>query len=226
MEDIDIKAIKENDIVKFINPNNTLFDGRIIKVSNTYLCIKIDVKQNTYIELKKDQFIELILVYGHEAIKCSSVILGTKQGELAQDILISIPKFILKIQRREFQRIPIVMDLDFSPLPDGAEYKALSDIQSIFFRFFRNTHTIDISAGGMNFLVPKNEIDCKSALVKLAIKDKEIIILCSRTRTDAINDSIYNKVAFRYEDIKIEDRQLISEFVSEKAKEISKTKIV
>jgi c-di-GMP-binding flagellar brake protein YcgR len=227
MDIIDVKAIKENDIVKFINPNKTMIDGQIKKVSNDFLGITINIRQSTYIELKKDQFIELILVYGHEAIRCSSIILGSKQSGIEQVILISIPKLILRIQRREFQRVAVVMDIEYSPLPDVAEdYKNLSSIERRYFRSFRRAHTIDISAGGVQIAIPRNEIDSKFALISLLVRDEKVIILGRKIRTDHMHDSKHNKVAFTYDDVTEKHRQLIFDFVSEKCKEINKNEMV
>ena len=94
MEFINVNNIKENDIVKFINPNRTLFDGKVRRVTNECIGITINTKQDTYIELNKDDFIQLIFVHKHEALKCTSIILGSKQNGIEQVILISLPKLI------------------------------------------------------------------------------------------------------------------------------------
>lgn len=222
MEIIDVENVKQNDIVKFISPDKTLFDGQIISVSNDCLGIKIDTRQNTFIKLKQNQFIELILVYRNEAIRCSSSILGSKEITNGQVVIISIPKLILRIQRRKFERLAIVLDIEYSPLPDGTEdYKSLSDVDQRYFRFFRSTYTFDISAGGINFIVPKSENISKFALVNLLIKNEKITTLCSKIRLESM-DAKYNKVAFKYDDIKVQDRQLILDYISEKTKEINK----
>ena len=227
MDVIDLRNIKENDIVKLINPNKTLAIAVIRKVSNDCLVLTISVKQNTYVELSKNQFIELILIYGNEAIKCSSVILGSKLSGAEQAIIISIPKLIFRLQRREFERISTVIDMEYSILPDvDVEYKKLNSIERRYFRSFRRSYTIDISAGGILIVIPKDEIDSKFALVNLSIKDEKIIILCRKLRTDIMNDFKHNKVAFKYEDIAEQHRQLIFDFVSEKSKEDNKNIIV
>lgn len=223
MNTIVVENIEQNDIVKFINPNKTLVDGQIIKISNDCLGIKIDVRQNTYVELVQNQCIELILVYKNEAMRCSSVILGSKKITNGQVIIISTPKLILSIQRREFERLPIVMDIEYSPLPDGVtDYKTLSDVERRYFRFFRRTYTIDISAGGVNIIVPKSEIESKFALVNVLIRDEKIVTLCSKIRLESMDDFKYNKVVFKYDDIKQLDRQLILDFISNKSNEFNK----
>lgn len=216
---IDINTIKENDIVKFITPNKTLFDGTIKKVSDNYLGIKIDTRQNTFIRLNKDQSIKLILVHERQATKCTSVILGCNQSDFEQAIIISIPEIILGIDRREFERLPIVMDIEYSPLPFQANYQSLKNVEAKYFRSLKKTYTVDISAGGVYFIVSKNEIDSKFALVSLSLRNEKIITLCEKIRTDNINDSKHNRVAFKYNDIKVHHRQLILDFISEKSKE-------
>jgi c-di-GMP-binding flagellar brake protein YcgR len=216
---IDISTIQENDVVKFINPNKTLFDGIIKKVSDNYLGIKIDTRQNTVVRLNKDQTIKLILVHERQAIKCSSVILGCNQSDFEQAIIISIPEVILGIERREFERLPIIMDMEYSPLPLQGNYKSLNSVEAKYFRSFKKTYTVDISGGGIYFIVSKNEMDSKFALVSLSLRNEKIITLCEKIRADNISDSKHDRVAFKYNDIKVQHRQLILDFISEKSKE-------
>lgn len=217
---IDLNTIKENDIIKFITPNKTFVDGIIRKISNDCLGITIDTRQNTFISLNKDQSIELILVHEREAIKCASVILGFSQNDFEQAVLISIPKLILSINRREFERFPIIMDLEYSPLPVEFKYQNLSNVEPKYFRSFKKTYTVDISAGGVYFIVPKNEIDSNFALVSLSLRTEKIIALSEKIRTDYINDSRHDRVAFKFNDIKTNHRQLILDFISEKSKQL------
>lgn len=216
---IDVNTIKENDVVKFINPNLTLFDGVVKKVSSSYLGIRIDTRQDTFIRLTKDQVIKFILIHERQAIKCSSVVLGCNQSDFEQAIIISIPKPLLGIERRDFERLPIVMDIEYSLLPLEAHYQDLSNVETKYFRSFKKTYTVNISAGGVYFIVPKNETDSKFALVSLSLRNEKIITLCEKIRTDYINDSKHDRVAFKYNDIKTQHRQLILDFISEKTKE-------
>lgn len=218
---IDLNTIKENDIIKFITPNKTLVDGTIKKVSNGCLGITINTRQDTFIILNKNQSIELILIHEREAIKCVSVILGFSQNDFEQVVIISIPKLILGINRRDFERFPIVLDLEYSPLPVEVKYQSLSNVEPKYFRFFKKTYTVDISAGGVYFIVPKNELDSNFALVSISLRNEKIIALSEKIRTDYINDSRHDRVAFKYNDIKTQHRQLILDFISEKSKEIS-----
>lgn len=226
MEFVNVNTLKENDVIKFINPNRTLFDGRVKKISNDFLGIVIYTNQATYMELSKDQSIQLILVYNHKAIKCASIILGSKQNGFEQAIIISIPKIILGIERREFERIPIVMEIDYSPLPDESNYEKLSAVEQRYFRCFRKTYTVDISAGGVNLIILKDDIATNFALLSISLKDENIITLCKKVRTDSMSDNKYNKIAFMYNDIQHYHRQLILDFVSEKSKEINKSEVV
>lgn len=109
------------------------------------MCIKINIKQITFIELYKNQVIEIILIYNEEAIRCSSVILGSKQSGIEQIIIISIPKLILRIQRRKFERLSIALNLEYALLPNGGYYKKIDDIDRKYFRYFRSAYTIHVS---------------------------------------------------------------------------------
>jgi c-di-GMP-binding flagellar brake protein YcgR len=221
MDYIDVNTVKENDIVKFINPNKTLIDGIVKKVCNDCLGITINTRQEAFRELSKNQFIELILVHKHEALRCTSIVLGSTRTDFGQVVIISIPKLLLGIERREFQRIPIVMDIEYSPLPVDVDYKRLSNVEPRFFRALRKTYSIDISGGGVYVTILKNELECNFALMTLSLKNEKISMLCKKVRTDFVIGSNYNKVAFKYDDIEKNHRQLIIDFVSEKSKEMT-----
>ncbi|MBC8059786.1 MAG: PilZ domain-containing protein [Clostridiaceae bacterium] len=221
MEFIDINTLKENDIVKFINPNKTLVDGRIRKVSKECVGITINTRQDAYREFSQNQCIELILVRKHEALRCTSVILGSKQTGFEQAVIISLPKLVLGIDRREFERISIVMKIEYSPLPCEVEYESLSKVEQRYFRSFRKTYTIDISAGGVNFILSRDEEVSNFVLVALSVKDENILVLCKKIRVETMEDPRHKKVAYKYNDIKKQHRQLILDFVSEKSKELN-----
>lgn len=221
METIDVNNIKENDIVKFVTPNKKLVDGIIKKISKDFLGVTINTRQDSYIILNKNQFVDLILANDRKAVKCTSVILGCTQNDFEQAIIISIPKVILGIDRREFTRLPIVMDIEYSPLPLEATYDKLSSVESKYFRYFKKTYTINISAGGVYFIVSNNEVDSKLALISLSLRDEKIVSLCEKVRTDNADDMKHQKVAYRFNDIKTDHRQLILDFISEKSKENS-----
>lgn len=221
METIDVNNIKENDIVKFVTPNKKLVDGIIRKISKDFLGVTINTRQDSYIILNKNQFVDLILANDRKAVKCTSVILGCTQNDFEQAIIISIPKIILGIDRREFTRLPIVMDIEYSPLPLEATYDKLSKVESKYFRYFKKTYTINISAGGVYFIVSNNEIDSKLALISLSLRDEKIVSLCEKIRTDNADDMKHQKVAYKFNDIKTDHRQLILDFISEKSKENS-----
>lgn len=223
---LDLKEINENDAVKLINSNKSLVNGQVVKTSDDYMGIKINVKQDTYIELKKGEPIELIFIHSHAAMRCSSFILGVQKKGTEQYIIISTPALIYKIQRREFERVSVLLEAEYSPLSDDEEYKKLKDVDSKYFRFFRRTYTMDISAGGICIVILKSELDSKFALVNLTIKNEEITILCKKVRVAAMNDNNHNKVAYQYEDITEKHRQLILDYVAQKSKETTTNKVI
>lgn len=219
MEIIDLNSININDMVKFVTPNKTLVDGIVKKVSNDFLGIRINIRQDDFIIFSKGQSIELILIRERQAIKCGSIVLGCTQNDFEQIVLISIPKIILIIDRREFTRLPIVMDIEYSPLPDEMQYHNLNSVQARYFRSFKKAYTVNISAGGVYFIVSKSDTNNKFALVSLSLKNEKITALCEKIRTDHADDSKHLKVAYKYDDINPNHRQLILDFVSEKSKE-------
>ncbi|MBU3161568.1 PilZ domain-containing protein [Clostridium frigoris] len=223
---MDIVGINENDVVKLINSNKSLVNGKVVKISHDYLGIKINNKQDAHIELKKGESIELIFIYSHEAMRCSSGILGVQKKGNEQYIIISTPVLIYKIERRKFERVSVILEAEYSPLYDDEDYKELKDVDTRYFRFFRKTYTVNISAGGVCIVIPKSELNSKFALVNLTIKNETITILCTNVRVTAMNDNTHNKVDYEYKDITEKHRQLILDFVAQKSKQANKDKII
>lgn len=218
MQCIDLSFIKVNDIFKFINSDKTLFDGIVKKVFDNCIGIVINTKQEKYKNFNKGQFIEFIVIHENEAIRCMSTVLGCKQDGIELSIIISIPKFISGIERREFKRLPIIMDIEYSPLPDGRSYDCLKDVEAMYFRCLKRTYTIDISGGGICFMVSKDDLPLKFSLVTFTLKNDKITTICKEIRTENTNDFKYNKIGFEYYYIEKQQRQLILDFVSQKSK--------
>ena len=130
MGKINVNTINENDIVKFITPNKTLVDGIIKKVSFDCLGITINTGQDEFILLNKGESIELIFIHERQATKCVSTILGCTRNDFEQAVILSIPNIILSIDRREFERLPIVMDIEYSILPNEIHYSNLNNVES------------------------------------------------------------------------------------------------
>jgi c-di-GMP-binding flagellar brake protein YcgR len=224
MEFVDINTLKENEIVKFITPEKTLVDGIIKKISSDCLGITINSRQDSYLILSKDQPVKIILINKHQAIKCSSVVLACTQNDHEQVVLISKPQVLLGIERREYERLPIVMDIEYSLLPAEVNYERLNAVESKYLRSLKKSYTVNISAGGVYFVLPKIESDSKLAIISLNIKSENIISLCEQIRLDHTDDTKHQRAAYKFNDIKTNHRQLILDFVSEKLKDSAEFK--
>ena len=225
MEAIDINSLNENDIVKLVAPNKMLFDGLIKKVASNCIGITVDITQDTYFDLSVNKHIEIIFIYVDNAIKCSAQILGSKFTGNEQALLISIPKFLLKIERRQYDRLPIVLDIEYKPLLEEPHEKKLNYIEQKYFRNLKKTYSIDISAGGISFVTLKTELCCDFTIVILTLKNEKITSLCRKIREETMTDLKHNKVAFEFKDLNRNHRQLIWDFVDEKSKEKNKISI-
>lgn len=219
MENINIDMVKENSVVKFINEGKVLFDGQVMKVDKNCLGIVINVNQNTYKEFKINENIQLIFVYENQAIKCGATIIGSKISENEQAIIIDMPIVLFKIERREYERIDLVMDVEYARLPEGIEYEKLSAIDPVYFRHYKKTYTIDISAGGVNIVTPIKDKDSKFVLLAFSISENNITTLCGMVRSESMKDGKHKKMAYKFLDIEKEHRQLILDFVNTKTKE-------
>lgn len=109
--------------------------------------------------------------------------------------------------------------IEYSPLPDELSYKTINNVKPKYFRAFKKNYTINISAGGVYFIISKKEIDAKYALISFLIKNEKIVALCEKLRTDHDEDPKHCKVAYKFNDISTYHRQMILDFVTEKSKE-------
>lgn len=219
MGNISMDMLKEDSLVKFINEDKTFFDGQVKKVDKNCLGIVINIKQNTYKEFKKDEKIQLIFIYENQAIRCGATIIGSKIGENEQVVIIDMPKIIFKIERREYERIEIVMDVEYSQLPEGVEYEKLSMVNPVYFRRYKKTYTVDISAGGVNIVTSAIDKESKFVLLALSIHNKKITTLCGMIRTEPMSDGKHKKMAYKFIDIEEQHRKLILDYVNSKSKE-------
>lgn len=218
MESFDINKIEINSAIKFINADKTLFDGEVKLIANNCLGITVSVNQESVRQLNKGEIVQLIIIQKNELIKCCATVLGNRINDLEQYVVITEPKPILITERRKFQRLPLVMDIEYSVLALEEDYAALNDVNPKYYRFFKKTYTVDISAGGINIVILKKDKIGKYVLISFDIKNKKIVSLCRKVRIDTLKDSRYNNIAFEYSDIKDEDRQLILDYVTEKMK--------
>jgi c-di-GMP-binding flagellar brake protein YcgR len=216
MNFLDISKLFENDIAKLINADRALFDGELKKVDDSCLGIAIKTNQKNYTILHTEQIIELIIAYEKEAFRCRAKIIGSKFTDSDQYILITKPEIILQIKRRDFERLPIVLEVKYAFLPPDTEYKKLSDIRNPHFRRFEKAYTIDISAGGIYIAASKMKSESNYALIVFTMDDTEIISLCYKLRTVPSSDGWHENIAFKYLDIPNEHRELIDQFVHKK----------
>lgn len=111
------------------------------------------------------------------------------------------------------------MDVEYSKLPEALEYEKLSMVHPVYFRQYKKTYTVDISAGGVNIVTSIREKDSKFILLAFAISDEKITTLCSMVRSESMDDGKYKKMAYKFVDIEKQHRQLILDYVNTKSKE-------
>lgn len=207
-------CINNDSIIKIIVDDKELVDCNVKLIDESYLGISLPKKQR----LEGINTIQLVLVEDSKLLKCKSNVLGSKISNFEQLFLISIPEIIMEIERRKFQRIPLVTTVEYSFLPDDTIYHSLIEVTPVHYRLLKKSFTVDISAGGISIIVPKTETVGKFVLLTLQIKFEKIITLCRTVRAVPTEDKINSNVAFEYIDIKPRQRQLILDFVNEKCK--------
>lgn len=105
--------------------------------------------------------------------KAAASVLGTVREEGVPILVVRIQGEVDRLQRRQFVRVPCIIDGWLSPL---------SDIPELGIRRWLVGHATDISLGGVRFSLPEN-IQGKfngmsRAMVRLAVEDQDYYLPC------------------------------------------------
>lgn len=216
MEALDLSIVKQGDAINFINSDKTLFSGTIVKEYKGCLAVAVSIKQNNYRKLHEKEQFELIYASKDKALRCSSAVLGSSFNNDLQILLITTPKVIAAIERRQFKRLQTVIDIDYCFLPEKNNYERISKVEPLWLKKMKKTFTVDISAGGVSLITYEKHPKQKQAIISFNINNEKIVALCNVVRVEDANNN--KKTALKYIDIKKEHVQLIDSYVLEKLK--------
>lgn len=201
--------------------DNTTYKSNIQDINEDYIMIGMPISGSRYYMMHSGTIIEFYVCSDKEVIKCRSVVLGKQKEKNLQLAIISIPEVIEKVQRREFFRLPIVMELKYYALPEDSTYIDLKGVPSGYFKRLEKTLSIDISGGGMMVITKAHLQAGRHILISLMIPE-EINLLCTVVRCEYNNIDKNYRTALRYEKIDERIRDKIIKFIFSKLREQSK----
>lgn len=216
MDILDLSMVKKGDIVNLLNIDKSLFSGTIVKEYKGCLAVAVSIKQNNYRRLNEKEAFELIYASKDKAIRCSSLVLGSSFNNDFQILLISTPKVITTIERRQFKRLQTVIDIDYCFLPEKNNYERITKVEPLWLKKMKKSFTVDISAGGVCLITYEKHPKEKQAIISFNINEEKILALCNVVRIEEASNN--KKTALKYIDIKKEHIQLIDAYVLDKIK--------
>lgn len=218
MDTLDLSGIKEGDVLSLLNEDKNLFSGTLVKVHKGCLAVAVSVKQKNYTQLNEKDYFKFFCASKNKAVRCSSVVLGSSFNNDVQILLISNPKVITAIERRQFKRLQTVIDIDYYFLPENKNYERISEVEPLWLKKMKRSFTVDISAGGVSLITYENDSEKKQAIISFRMNEEEIVALCNVSRIeDAVNNK---KTVLEFIDIKREHVELIDAYVIDKLKNV------
>lgn len=201
--------------------NEITYKSSIQDIKNEYILIGMPISGSRYMMIHIGSIIEYYITNEKEVFKCRSVVLGKTKEKSVQLAMLSFPEVIERVQRREYFRLPIVMDIKYFILPENKVYIDLADVPIGYFKNLEKTVTVDISGGGVKIISKKGAKHNSFILLSIKVPD-EINVLCKVVRCDYDEVHKNYKIALRYEKIDERLRDKIIKFIFDKLREQSK----
>ena len=214
MPKIETNKLFEGQKVQFIK-NANFIEGTIVKIYDECFAVNIIIESNNYLNIKLEEVADYLLAYKDMAYRCNSKILGCKIGDKTELLLMDMPNILNGIERRQYPRVKVIMDIEYCFISDNVKCDKLEDIPRGYIKKMKKSFTVDLSANGIKLITYDEEISSKQALVSLFIKE-QINILCSVVRVDYDEASKTYQTAMQFKDLNNNKWQYINKFVHEK----------
>lgn len=152
--------------------------------------------------------------------KCTSAVIGRKTENNILLVILKNPEACVKVQRREYFRLNILMDVKYYPLPSRT-YATIKDVSRGYYSKMKKSTALDISGGGIRIICYENILKGSFVLLSFCIPE-EIIILCNVVWCEQdIIDKNY-RLALKYVNLDERLRDKIIKFIFRKTREHSK----
>jgi c-di-GMP-binding flagellar brake protein YcgR len=214
----EIGSFIDDTIIQFINNDKTFFAGVVKNHQGNYLSVTININQDNYHLLNQSDEIQFVYIIGDSVIRYSTKVIGGRLSDQFQFVLLSIPVFINKIERRKHPRVPANFEVEFYFFNEDERLLLINQVPDSYYRRLRNTTSLDISGGGLSLLTDEKNERVNQAIIKMKFIEREIIALCSVIRFEKLEDGKGKKAALEFVHITNEDKKEILNYVNEKLK--------
>lgn len=201
--------------------NKSAYKSKIQDISDDYIMIDLPYTSSRYLLLHVGEVIEFYAAFESDVIKYRSVILGRKKEQNVYLAVLSVPEVIGKVQRRNYFRIAISLELTYSVLNSTKNNYEIDSIPQAALNNLKKTSTIDLSGGGVKIVTDKY-IKYGSKVLIIFNLSKEIKIICKTIRCDYNTINKNYKTALNFMNIDERTRDIIIKFIFEKSREQTK----
>lgn len=133
-----------------IEYNDDSYKSNIQDITDEYLGISIPVSDGKYLPLAKGERVTAIYYYGKDIYRFDTIVIGRKIEKILV-IMLRKPEKVTVIQRRNFARVPLMMNVCCALLCNEKNIYTIGDNQIEFF----DAYTLDISGGGMRVAIDR-----------------------------------------------------------------------
>lgn len=130
-----------------IDMNNEIYKSNIQDVSEDYISISIPVNNHKYLPLSKGERADVIYYEGKNVYKFNTVVIGRKIEKILM-IMLKKPEKVEICQRRNFVRVPLILDVLCAMVPLEKDFYHLNAQVEMF-----KACSVDMSGGGMRIVV-------------------------------------------------------------------------
>lgn len=213
-------TFKINQKIEIID-NNISYKANIQDVKSDHIIISMPVSEDKYYIMHKGSIVQFYRTGEKEIEKFKSEVLGKKVENNIQLAVLTFPVFVERIQRREYFRLPVVLEAKLYMLTGNKIYTSITDVPSGFLNRMKDGIIIDISGGGLKAAVKEPMTKGRYAVVSIDIPDN-LILLCKIVWVERDTKNRNYKVALRFEGINERDRDKIIKFIFEKMRNQNK----
>ena len=211
-------SVNQNiDVIEY----DSTYKSKIQDISNDSIMIDLPYVSSKYLLLHEGKVIEFCAVFKNDVIKYKSVILGRKKEQNVYLAILSVPEIIGKIQRRNYFRLSISLEVTYSVLNGIKNNYILDNMPEAVLKNLKKTTTLDLSGGGVKIITDKYIKHGSRVLIILNLP-KEIRLICSTIRCDYNNLNKNYRTALSFMNIDERTRDIIIKFIFEKSREQTK----
>lgn len=197
-----------------IESNDEAYKSNIQDVTDEYIAISIPVRDGKYLPLAKGEKVTGLYYYDKDIYKFHTVVIGRKIDRILL-IILKRPENVTMIQRRNFARVPFMINVYCALIRTEKDINTINDNQIEFF----DAYTLDVSGGGLRLAVDRKlESRIRKGnilMLTIPIEDQNLTVEGEiiRVENDRKNSKIICGLVFR--DLDRKTREAIVKLVFE-----------